>query len=236
MLRRDEFYPGTPNYAQLTKGHEDGTHWVAAECDVSIRPGWYYHADQDDKVKSVEHLMNIWYGSVGRNGSLLLNLPVDPRGLVHENDVARLAEFKAARDRIFTVDLAKGATATSDATRGADSRFAPANALDEDPATYFAAGDGQESATIEFDLGAPKTFDHIVAGEHIALGQRVRSFHVAAETSPGTFEVIARGTTIGRNRILRTEKPLTARRVRLVFESARACPTLAHFRLHHAAR
>ena len=83
-IRRDEFYPGSPNYKELTNGHENGTHWVPSECDVSIRPGWYYHPEQDTAVKSVDKLMAIYDGSVGRNGLLLLNLPVDTRGLVNE--------------------------------------------------------------------------------------------------------------------------------------------------------
>lgn len=67
--------------------------WYPAECDVSIRPGWFYHASQDGQVKSLEHLMDIYYKSVGRNSVLLLNVPPDKRGLLHENDVQRLAEF-----------------------------------------------------------------------------------------------------------------------------------------------
>lgn len=100
-LNRDLFYPGTPLYEQLTKGHEHGSHWVPSECDVSIRPGWYYHSEQDDQVKSVERLMEIYYDSVGSNSSLLLNIPVDRRGLIHENDAKRLLEFRDARNAIF---------------------------------------------------------------------------------------------------------------------------------------
>ena len=74
----------------LNAGQEDGTHWIPGECDVSIRPGWYYKPEQDGQVKSLEELLEIWYGSVGRNANLLLNLPVDKRGLVHEIDAQRL--------------------------------------------------------------------------------------------------------------------------------------------------
>jgi alpha-L-fucosidase len=108
-LRRNEFFPGTPDYGQLSAGHENGTHWVPAECDVSIRPGWFYHAHEDDKVKSVEQLVDIYYKSVGRNGVLLLNVPPDRRGLIHENDAARLAEFRAVLDETFKTNLADSA-------------------------------------------------------------------------------------------------------------------------------
>ncbi len=93
ILRRDEFYPGSPNYKDLTSGHEDGTHWVPAEVDVSIRPGWYYHQSEDHKVRSVKELVDIYYHSIGRNASFLLNFPVDRRGLIHENDVEQLMKM-----------------------------------------------------------------------------------------------------------------------------------------------
>jgi alpha-L-fucosidase len=85
--------------------------WYPAETDVSIRPGWFYHASEDDKVKSVEKLLDIYYGSVGRNSVLLLNLPPDRRGLIHENDVKRLQELRKVLDAIFAKNLAIGAQA-----------------------------------------------------------------------------------------------------------------------------
>ena len=82
----------------LTRGDKNGDVWLPAEVDVSIRPGWFYSPSTDDKVKSVEQLMDIWFGSVGRGGNLLLNVPPDRRGMIHPADSARLMEFKAARE------------------------------------------------------------------------------------------------------------------------------------------
>ena len=82
--------------------------WYPAECDVSIRPGWFYHANEDGQVKSLKHLLDIYYRSVGRNAVLLLNVPPDRRGLFHENDVARLREFRAALDETFKTNLVMG--------------------------------------------------------------------------------------------------------------------------------
>lgn len=101
LLRKIEVYPGYPKHEQLRSGHEDGTHWVPAEADVSIRPGWYYHPSEDHQVKSLPHLLDIYYQSVGRNASLLLNLPVDTRGLIHENDVRQLMALKNQLDKDF---------------------------------------------------------------------------------------------------------------------------------------
>jgi alpha-L-fucosidase len=96
-INRDEIYPGYPKFDAYKNGQENGSHWVAPEVDVSIRPGWYYHADQDLKVKSPDSLMKIYVASVGRNSNLLLNIPVDRRGLVHENDSASMIGFAAIR-------------------------------------------------------------------------------------------------------------------------------------------
>ncbi|MCP4710359.1 MAG: alpha-L-fucosidase, partial [Planctomycetes bacterium] len=90
-FKRDGFYPGiSGRNRELTEGHPDGDYWVPAEVDTSIRPGWFYHANQDDKVKSIKNLINIYFASVGNNSNLLLNLPPDQRGLFHESDVKHL--------------------------------------------------------------------------------------------------------------------------------------------------
>ena len=79
--------PGTANYLEATNGHRDGKFWLPAEACVSIRPGWFWHEDQDDRVRSPENIIDLYYSSIGRGATLLLNLPPDRRGLIHENDV-----------------------------------------------------------------------------------------------------------------------------------------------------
>ncbi len=102
-------YPGGDFAKILGEGQEDGNYWVPAEVDVSIRPGWFYHQSQDSLVRSPENLMEIYYSSVGRNSSLLLNVPPDRRGLLHENDVKSLLAFRELlRRKNLTTDLAKG--------------------------------------------------------------------------------------------------------------------------------
>lgn len=178
-LRRDEFYPGSPNYKELNNGHTDGNYWVPAECDVSIRPGWYYHPEQDDEVKSVAQLTDIYYRSVGRNGLLLLNIPVDKRGLIHENDATRLMEFKAALNKDFAVNFAEGRKIT--ATNSAN------------------------STSFEIDLAGAKRIGMVSLQENIRNGQRVNSFKVFAQQN-GNWTPVAEGTTIGYKRILRFAK------------------------------
>jgi alpha-L-fucosidase len=217
-LRRDEFFPGTPRYRELTSGHEDGTHWVPTECDVSIRPGWFWRASEDAKVKSTSQLMDIWYGSVGRGGSLLLNVPPNAEGRVSGVDATRLLEFRRARDREFRRRLA---------VRAASGMENAANAVDGKPET-FASGQ-----TLRLDFGAPRTFDRVLLAEAIGHGQRVKSFEVRVEEG-GAWRTVAEGTTINRKRLLRIS-PQRARRVEVVVRDAKATPRLSEVAFFRAA-
>ena len=107
LLKKDEMYPGGDFAKILGEGHEDGNYWVPAEVDVSIRPGWFYHQSQDSLVRIPENLMELYYSSVGRNSNLLLNVPPDRRGLLHENDVKSLLAFRELREKEFSNDLAR---------------------------------------------------------------------------------------------------------------------------------
>lgn len=201
-LRRGEFYPGTPNYKELTSGQEDGTHWIPAECDVSIRPGWYYHPEQDTLVKSLQQLRDIYYHSIGRNANLLINLPVDRRGLVHENDVAQLMKLKETIDADFAVELAKGQAITASNSRRGTEQYGPQLALDGDNKTYWATDDSTLTASLEIELPANTSFNRLLIQEYIPLGQRVTGFKVAV-LQEGSWTTIAEETTIGYKRILR---------------------------------
>jgi len=222
--------PGLVKYKEGVNGHADGEFWLPAEVDVSIRPGWFYHADQNDKVRSAENLMELYYQSVGRGASLLLNLPPDPRGLIHENDVASLMGFRKIRDGIFTDNLAKGAFATSDDTRGEDVAFGAGNVLDSDGDTYWTTDDSVTSAAIVLALDGEKTFDHVVLQEYIPLGQRIRKFSVEAWVD-GAWAPVAEGTSIGWKRILKFD-PVKAAKVRVNVLEAAACPALASVSVH----
>jgi len=107
-INKDSLTIGGSDQAYLNVGDPNGTHWIPGECDVSIRPGWFYHSTQDEQVKSLDKLIEIYYGSVGRNAVLLLNIPPDQRGLIHENDVQRLNEFSSFIENTFDDNLARG--------------------------------------------------------------------------------------------------------------------------------
>lgn len=228
---REKASPGKQAPSQ-TSGHPDGSHWIPAECDTSIRPGWFYHPEQDSQVKSLEHLLNVYYCSVGRNANLNLNLPPDRGGRLHENDAARLKELRGVLDLAFNVNLAAGKEAFASNTRGRVPGFAPANALDGDPGTYWATDDRVLTASLEVDLGQAQPFNTVMLQEYIALGQRIEAFAVDAFEAD-QWRQIASGTTVGYKRIVRTET-VTASRVRLRIQEAKACPTLSTFTLYAA--
>jgi len=149
--------------------------WYPSEVDVSIRPGWFYHAEEDTKVKSLKHLSDIYFQSVGYNSVLLLNIPPDRRGLIHEADVKRLKDFAAYRKRVF-----------------ADNRVVKGR-------KEWNAVSGSEKI---YSLKPESEINVVMLQEDIAKGQRVESFAVEVLTEQGWQEV-GQGTTVGYKRLLR---------------------------------
>jgi len=206
--------------------------WWISENIVSIRPGWFYHTHEDDKVKSLENLLDIYYCSVGRGGPLLLNIPPDRRGRIHENDAQRLREMGKVLRATFATDLARGAKATASQVRDGNAAYAAVNTVDGDNRTYWMADDGTEAATLEYDLGGEKTFNRVVLQEFVQRGQRVEEFVVEVWDGQKWVEA-ARGTTIGYKRIL-CIADVKAQKVRVRILRSRICPTLATFGLYFA--
>ena len=218
-------YPGHPTYTRVAAGSADGTSWVPPEVDVSIRPGWFYHPAEDDKVKTVDKLTQIYEESVGRGTNLLLNIPPDRRGLIPEVDAERLREFGRRIADTYRTDLARTATARSSTVRGGSERFGAARVNDGDAATYWATDDGATSGSIDLEWSAPVTVDRVVLQEAIALGQRVQQWRVLANVN-GQWTPVTSGTTIGRKRVARFD-PIAVSRIRVEITQARACPTLS---------
>jgi alpha-L-fucosidase len=235
LLKRDDFAPGiAANLEHLRAGQEDGTHWLPAEVDVSIRPGWYYHPYEDHKVKSLPKLLDIYYHSVGRNASFLLNFPVDDRGLIHENDVAAVMKLAEALKADFATDLAAGKKITASNTRGKSSKFKTTNLNDGNKDTYWATDDDSIRASLTIDLKEPVAFNRLLVQEYIPLGQRVKSFTVEAMVD-GNWQTLAEETTIGYKRILRLPT-VTATQVRLNITGAKASPVLSNLQLFNAPK
>ncbi len=224
--------PGRTEYKEGENGHRDGQFWLPAEVDVSIRPGWFYHPKEDGKVRSAANLLELYYASVGRGASFLLNLPPDRRGRIHENDAAALREFRRILDATFSVDFARGAQADASNTRGGDPAFAAGNVNDGNRATYWCTDDAVLNPELVLDLGGEATFNVVSLREYLALGQRVDDWALDRWDGAAWLE-FAKGTAIGNRRIWRGE-PVTTARVRLRIPKAAACPAITEFALHQS--
>jgi alpha-L-fucosidase len=193
-------YPGAPGdavIAALQHGDPHGSAWRPAEVDVSIRPGWFYHPAEDDRVKTVDQLTDIWFTSVGRNSKLLLNVPPTRDGLLHATDVARLAALRAQMSAALGEDFVAG--------RRAQWR-----------------GRGPAAAAGEVDLGRTVTASVVRLEEDITQGQRVARYAVYG-AADGPWQELTRGTTIGHRKLDRFS-PTPVRRLRVVVEEAIAPP------------
>lgn len=232
-MTRPGRYPGGSSNG-LNVGERPGTAWLPAECDVSIRPGWFYHAKEDDRVKTPAQLLDIYYQSVGRGACLNLNLPPDRRGRIHENDVSALKEFRRALDATFTTDLARGARATASGSRGGAAAFAATNVRDGDRATYWSTDDGATTPELVLDLGQPRTFDVVSLREYLPLGQRVEAFALDRWVD-GAWTEFAQGTSVGNLRLLRVG-PVTTEKVRLRITKAPVCPAISELGLFVSPR
>ena len=230
-ISTDTLYAGKGGITEiLNTGSEDGDKWIPAEVDVSIRPGWFYHAVEDEKVKTPEALFDIYLSSVGRGSNLLLNIPPDRRGLLHENDVEALTGWKKLLDKAFKHNLAFGKKATADNVRGKARKYAAANITDGDTETYWATDDEVTTASVTLDLGEKNEIKYIFVQEYIKSGQRVRTFDVEVEKD-GEWEKVASSTTIGYKKILRLSPVLTSK-VRIKITGSRACPCISNIEVY----
>jgi alpha-L-fucosidase len=197
--------------------------WYPAETDVSIRPGWFYHPEENDKVKSPEKLLDIYFHSVGRNSVLLVNLPPDKEGLINEADIKNLKEWTRLRDNIFKNNFAKGASVI--AANGINAKAI----LDNNYNTYWTTKGKDTTATIELKLKNKATFSVLMLQENIAIGQRIEKFDL--EYWDGTsWKKAAAGTTVGYKRLLQFDA-VTTDKVRLNIISSRLNPTIAELGL-----
>ena len=204
FIPKNTVYPGYPNYPELQFGYPDGDQWTAAECDVSIRPGWFYHPEEDDKVKSPEQLADLYYRSVGHNATLLLNFPVDRNGLINPIDSANAVNFHKLIQRELGNNLVAGMKPKVSNERGG--QFTAQALTDGSWDTYWATGDGVTSADITFTFKKALKMNRIMLQEYIPLGQRVKKFAVEWLDKNGTWKAVEQGeetTTIGYKRLLR---------------------------------
>lgn len=205
---------GAPSNDTLFHGNYNGAAWIPAECDVSIRPGWFYHPEEDNKVKTKEQLLHIWLNSVGHGANLLLNVPPDRRGLIHPNDSAALVEFAALRKTLFGTNLAKAATVKTGKNR--------VETLTDALTTTFEAVENQ---WIQIELPAEQPLKYLQIKEHIANGQSVRQFEVEGwNAATQSYEPWGASTTIGSRKIVALPEGATSSKLRVRVTAAKRWP------------
>ncbi len=160
------------NTKELNQGKLGGERFIPAEVDVSIRPGWFYHSEQDSLVRAPENLIDLWFTSIGSNAGLLLNLPPDKRGLIHENDIESVRKFNEILNSTLSNNLAWNANIIGNHTGDC-----VAQNLLEKGKLYIPES---KEATIEIDLGEPKKFNTLIIGENIEYGHRVTKIKASA--------------------------------------------------------
>lgn len=189
---------GGPSQDTLNAGNINGKHWIPAECDVSIRPGWFYHKAEDDKVKTPEQLFDLYLKSVGRGANLLLNVPPDGRGLINKNDSAALIGFEKLREKSFRDNIAavgKGYYIPHNGRR-------PTPKLNDGDLNSFEAITVPNLMSMGIDLKSPRLINCIVLKENISGGQNCKAFRLLLMNNKRELIKEITGTTIGNKRII----------------------------------
>lgn len=195
---------GAPHQDTLGKGNYKGQNYIPAEVDVSIRPGWFHRNTENDKVKTADQLFKIYLESVGRGANLLLNVPPDARGLIHENDIVSLKGLKEKIDQIEKVDHFKNAAMN---VAGPDKN------------------NPKKTSTWYYMLKSPATINGIVLEEDLKYGQKIASANISLSLN-GEQVFQETITTIGNKRIILLPNPVKATELSIVINEAKGLPIL----------
>ena len=227
-IYRDSLYGGMPDYYKFSSGQEFGTHFIPTETDVSIRPGWYYHPEEDDKVKSLDKLIDIYFNSIGLNSSLLLNIPVDKRGLIHENDAQRMLELNQFIKNTFKNNLIKKSNLFF------NNKSHPINKIVDRDIDTFCPFKSNENNIIDISLDTEKLVDVFEISENINLGQRIKEFIFEIKVNE-KWVTIEKGTTIGIKRLIKF-KPTIIKELRFTIVDSKDIPLISELGLYKSSK
>ena len=223
-IYKDSVYGGMPDYYKFSSGQENGSHFIPTETDVSIRPGWYYHPEEDDKVKSLEKLIDIYFNSVGLNSSLLLNIPVDTRGLIHENDTKRLYELNNYIRNTFSNNF------FMESKMYFNGMSHPINKLIDNKISTMCPFKTKLNNVIEISLNENKIVDIFKISENINLGQRVKKFRLEALVND-IWVTIEEGTTIGSKRLIKFD-PIEIKKLKFTIIDSKDIPMISEIGIY----
>ncbi|MEN2747476.1 alpha-L-fucosidase [Sphingomonas sp. T9W2] len=228
----DPCWPTMPNHpydqTEGNTGVRGAELWWPAETNVSIRPGWFYHADEDAQVKLPSKIMEMYNDSVGHGTTFHLNLPPDRRGRIHDRDVASLTAFGNALRATFANNQAAGAVATASADLSGNSAR---HVNDGRPDTFWLAPPEAKNASLILDLPPGRSFDTIRLQEWLPLGLRVTRFAIDVSDGGDQWTTVAEKDMVGPQRLVRLPAPITPRRVRFRTVAAEAGPAIREFAL-----
>lgn len=227
-IYRDSLYGGMPDFYKFSSGQEFGTHFIPTETDVSIRPGWYYHPEEDDKVKSLDKLIDIYFNSIGLNSSLLLNIPVDKRGLIHENDAQRMLELNQFIKNTFKNNLIKNSNLSF------NNKSHPINKIVDRNIDTFYPFKSNKNNIIDISLDTEKLVDVFEISENVNLGQRVKEFIFEIKVNE-KWVTIEKGTTIGMKRLIKFE-PTIIKELRYTIVDSKDIPLVSELGLYKSSK
>ena len=219
----------TETVADMNRGIIGGDMYIPAEVDVSIRPGWFYHEDQDSKVKSSRMLDDIWFKSIGRNAMMLLNFPPDRRGKIVDTDIRNAVESNRRINKMLSVNYADNAALSVDSTYCYETGIE--NVVFKDSELFFATNERKNNAVIDISLDGDYVYNVLILGEKIELGERITSFKLEGYDGD-KYLTVAEGTSVGYLKATRF-KECAYRNLRLTLEGITAPITLRHLALHH---
>ncbi len=212
----DVAVPGNVNTLISSTGTRNGKYWIPAECDVPLRPGWFYHPEQNGEEKDAKTLFDLYLKSVGRGASLDLGLAPTKEGQLHENDVRILTAFGEKLEQTFSENYILNSKLKASNTRGAN--FNKTLLKDGDRYTYWATDDDVHDATIEIDLTEAFPINLIQIQENIKLGQRVENATIESFEN-GVWVEKAKVKSIGANRLIKLDKDLNSTKLRITFSA-----------------
>jgi alpha-L-fucosidase len=217
--------------AKGMSGVRGGSVWWPAEVDVSLRPGWFWHAAEEGRARDPANLTTLYFQAVGRGANLLLNLPPNARGVIPKDDARKVTAWGDALRAMFADNLAAGAKASASNVRGGSAAYAARHVLDGRADRFWACDDEALAPSLVLTLPTARTFDVVRLREHLPLGLRVDAFALDAEGEGGRWIEFAQRRGIGAQRLVRLPAPLTTRRVRLRILEAPAGPAITEFSL-----
>ncbi len=197
--------------------------WYPSEVNTSIRPGWFYHEEEDDKVKSLNQLVRIYEKAIGGNAIFLLNVPPNKEGRIADQDVARLKELGDYFKHTFRENIAEHATFRVNKEKAG---YEIENVRDMMSDTWYMPEEGETSVEIEIEFEKKEALHYLVMQEHIQLSQRIENFQVYAKVGDRWIRV-GKGTTVGYKKIVRLHD-IETNMLKIQIKDSRVCPTL-HF-------